>query len=87
MRNCAPTDPAAVPRCTTSFIMLTMSHDSSGDITGARTGAGSHRTLPREFSTRTIEVGLDRVPSVANAEYAAIISMGYTSAAPILMEG
>jgi len=52
----------------TSFIMLTISHASSGDITGARTGVGSQSTSPFEFSTRTMPVAVARVPSVANAE-------------------
>src|SRR5215217_7930553 len=39
--NWLPTEPAAVPRCTTSFIMLTTSHASSGVITGVRAGVGS----------------------------------------------
>ena len=74
--NWLPTEPAAVPRCTTSFIMLTMSHASSGDMTGVRVGVGSQRTSPFAFSTRTMPVGAARVPSVANAEYAATISIG-----------
>ena len=41
-----PTLPAAVPRCTTSFIMLTMSHASAGDMTGVNFTGGRHSTFP-----------------------------------------
>src|SRR5258708_9137763 len=85
--NSAPTDAAAVPRRMTSFIALTMSHDSSGDMTGTRVTSGSHSTSPFALSTRVIAWGMARDPSVANVEYAATISIGYTSAAPMKIDG
>src|SRR3569832_1670576 len=71
--NTEPTEPAAVPRCTTSFMMLTMIHASSGDITCAFTGRGSQRTAPFAFSTRTIAVGVDRTPRFAFAALVVIL--------------
>ena len=74
--NCDPTLPAAVPRWTTSFIALTMSHASSCDITGTDTGSGVHSVLPALSSTFVIAMGCERLPRVANAVYAATISIG-----------
>jgi len=76
----------AVPRRITSFIMSTMSHVCSGSITGSRRMAGCHRMLPWRSSTRSTPTGSARVPSVANAVYAAMISIGRTPLAPMWIE-
>src|SRR5687768_17547090 len=72
----AHTAPLAVPRITTSFIMSTMSHASSGESTVACTDEGSHRISPRAFSTRMIAYGDDRMPKRAKVVNAATISIG-----------
>ena len=53
---------AAVPRRSTSFIMSTMIHASSGERTVLREGVCCHSTSCRAFSTRRIALVFGFIP-------------------------
>ena len=76
-----------VPRSTTSRIMSVMIHAIPGSMARTGGGAGCHSTSPRWFSTRDTYCGSTFHPPFPNDAYAAIMSRGYTLAAPMYTDG
>src|SRR5260370_41980228 len=78
---------APVPRLTTSFINEVITYAISGRSTSFFCAVGLAIVVPFPVVTRSIAIGVVRVPFAANAAYADATCSGVASAVPTAMAG